>query len=151
MLEKEAACHPVPERDGDVAWWRQQQCLHREIAHVKLPIDDEEHGKQRRNGSIDDRAPQPPPMRRCTDRRSNKSVLGLAHAVACMGRRAAPSLRRARMRATCAPNTSLLMIARLRGRGRSTAISSTTRPGRGDITITRSARKTDSVIECVMS
>src|SRR5215831_17266079 len=43
------------------------------------------------------------------------------------------------------------MISSSRGRGRPTAISSTTRPGRGDITITRRARKTDSLIEWVMS
>ena len=36
------------------------------------------------------------------------------------------------------------VVATVRGRGRSTAISPTTRPGRGDITSTRSARNTAS-------
>src|SRR6185295_12702923 len=46
------------------------------------------------------------------------------------------------MRSFKIPNRSLVVIAKLRGRGRSTATSSTTRPGRALSTITRSARYT---------
>src|SRR5262249_57449130 len=48
------------------------------------------------------------------------------------------------------PNSSDAMMSRSRGRGRSTPTISWMRPGRADMTTTRSARNTASGIECVM-
>ena len=52
---------------------------------------------------------------------------------------------------TCAPNTGVFMTSSGRGRGWSTRMSSSSRPGRAVITSTRSARNTASGIECVMN
>src|SRR5262249_61230944 len=60
-----------------------------------------------------------------------------------------PPLSTARMRRVCAPNASVVITSRLRGRGSLTSSMSPMRPGRAVITRTRSARNTASVVEWV--
>src|SRR5262249_55707766 len=60
-----------------------------------------------------------------------------------------PPLSTPRMRRVCAPNASVVITSRLRGRGSLTSSMSPMRPGRAVITSTRSARNTASVVEWV--
>src|SRR6266545_3688094 len=59
--------------------------------------------------------------------------------------------KRWRIRRVYTPNSSEAIMSRSRGRGSVTSTISLIRPGRADITMTRSARKAASGIECVMN
>src|SRR5215813_3773635 len=59
--------------------------------------------------------------------------------------------KRWRIRRVYTPNSSEAIMSRSRGRGSPTSTISLMRPGRADITMTRSARKAASGMECVMN
>src|SRR5579871_2170464 len=151
MTEEEAARHAVPERNGDLAWRRQQKRIDIENMDVEFPIGDQHDSKQRRHeptrkAAPEGRAGKPKSRANAPNRSFTLYTHGRLPLRICTPASSSP-----RMWRTYLPNSSLFIMSRVRGRGNSIVSSATTRPGRGDMTITRSARNTDSVIEWVIS
>ncbi len=134
-----ARLEALPHCHRDLRGRRQHDLRDAEEAYRPFPAadEDEEHGRLQQY--VAGRAIE------CPWSVGPHVHIGCAHAacahVPCTHASRLPSDRKCRrMAATKRPNSGVLCMAKVRGRGRSTLITSTIRPGRGVMTTTRSAR-----------
>src|SRR5262249_34114464 len=149
----ESRPHPAREGACHRAGRGHEEVRHVPGAHHPLPEGDEDHEHERNEHDLGPVAHEEGgilahlrPRRALGDPRRPGAVGG-------EGAQSSPPFasKRWRIRRVYTPNSSEAIMSRSRGRGRPTFTISLMRPGRADITMTRSARKTASGMEWVMN
>src|SRR5262249_25330304 len=133
-----------------------RRCEHVELdvadPDVELPGEDAEAEGQERQTEIDrasDGRPATRPAGHLAPRPPTTLVSACCSAPSGSSRRMPRLAKIRRISLAYFPKSGVSRTARWRGRGRSISMISSIRPGRGDITTTRSERNTASEIECV--